>query len=63
MVIFNQFFLVDRRNGKSILNSHTHKRRCQGSNPGRDFRSNNFDILLIELGLVDKETIFKHFKK
>ncbi|AES77389.1 hypothetical protein MTR_7g010040 [Medicago truncatula] len=46
---------VDRRNGKAIINSHTHKWRYRGSNSGHDIRPNNFGILPVELGLLDNK--------
>jgi len=37
--------LVDRRDDKTIINSHT-KWKYQGSNPGHDVRPDNFDIFV-----------------
>ncbi|AES73287.1 hypothetical protein MTR_3g101650 [Medicago truncatula] len=46
--------LVNRENGKAIINSHTQV-EVPGSNPSHDIRSNNFGILPIELGLLDQQ--------
>ena len=60
------FFFVDRRNGKTIINSHTQV-EVLGFEPRHDIRPNNFGILPVELGLLDWTTIFglsciKHYK-
>ncbi|AES67707.1 hypothetical protein MTR_2g098270 [Medicago truncatula] len=52
--------LFSKRNSKAIINSHTqHKWRYRGSNPGHGIRPNNFDILPVELGLLDRDCILQ----
>jgi len=47
-----EFFLVERRNGKVIINSHTQV-EVRGSNSGHGIWPNNFGILSVELGLLN----------
>jgi len=63
-IFFSHFYFVfvDRRNDKAIINSHTQV-EVPGFEPGHDIRPNNFDILPVELGLLDSSHISYHLCK
>ncbi|AES64437.1 hypothetical protein MTR_2g025400 [Medicago truncatula] len=62
-VVLHMKMVTDhKRNGKVILNS-THKWRYRGSDSGYNIQLNNFNILSVDVGLVDHLGLFINYRR